>query len=136
MSGPLPRAATGPMPQADGGWRGDGGWQERGGRPPADRSDGGYDRSYEPRDRSYESYGEAYGRDDYNPSYAGYDGSYEAYNQPYGGYDRSYEAYQPPAAWDGDAAETDPGLRYRDPGPGMPGYRGSREHRYGGDRRR
>ena len=30
--------------------------------------------------------------------------------------------------------ETDPNLKYREPGPGMPGYRGSREHRYGGDR--
>jgi hypothetical protein len=30
--------------------------------------------------------------------------------------------------------ETDPYLKYREPGPGMPGYRGSREHRYGGDR--
>jgi DMSO/TMAO reductase YedYZ heme-binding membrane subunit len=30
--------------------------------------------------------------------------------------------------------ETDPNLKYREPGPGMPGYRGSREQRYGGDR--
>ena len=30
--------------------------------------------------------------------------------------------------------QTDPNLKYREPGPGMPGYRGSREHRYGGDR--
>lgn len=36
--------------------------------------------------------------------------------------------------WDGGFPETDPNLRYREPGPGMPGYRGSREHRYGGDR--
>ena len=28
-----------------------------------------------------------------------------------------------------------PTLRYREPGPGMPGYRGSRDARYGGDRR-
>jgi hypothetical protein len=41
-------------------------------------------------------------------------------------------AEQPP--WDGYFPESDPDLRYREPGPGMPGYRGSREHRYGGDR--
>jgi DMSO/TMAO reductase YedYZ heme-binding membrane subunit len=42
---------------------------------------------------------------------------------------------EPP--WEADwAAETDPGLRYREPGPGMPGYRGSRDYRYGGDTRR
>jgi DMSO/TMAO reductase YedYZ heme-binding membrane subunit len=39
---------------------------------------------------------------------------------------------QPP--WEGEFTDSDPGLRYRDPGPGMPGYRGSREYRYGGDR--
>jgi DMSO/TMAO reductase YedYZ heme-binding membrane subunit len=39
---------------------------------------------------------------------------------------------QPP--WDGYFPESDPDLKYREPGPGMPGYRGSREHRYGGDR--
>jgi DMSO/TMAO reductase YedYZ heme-binding membrane subunit len=36
--------------------------------------------------------------------------------------------------WDGGFPGADPNLRYREPGPGMPGYRGSREHRYGGDR--
>jgi hypothetical protein len=36
--------------------------------------------------------------------------------------------------WDRALHDTDPNLRYREPGPGMPGYRGSREHRYGGDR--
>ena len=36
--------------------------------------------------------------------------------------------------WDSGFPETDPNLKYREPGPGMPGYRGSREHRYGGDR--
>ncbi len=39
---------------------------------------------------------------------------------------------EPP--WD-DLQQTDPNLRYREPGPGMPGYRGSRDHRYGGDMR-
>ena len=47
-------------------------------------------------------------------------------------HDGGHYGEQPP--WDGYFAESDPGLRYREPGPGMPGYRGSREHRYGGDR--
>ena len=38
------------------------------------------------------------------------------------------------ASWDGELPEADPDFRYREPGPGMPGYRGSRDHRYGGDR--
>ena len=48
------------------------------------------------------------------------------------GYDGSWYPEEP--QWDGGFPETDPNLRYREPGPGMPGYRGSREHRYGGDR--
>jgi len=39
---------------------------------------------------------------------------------------------QPP--WEGEFAEPAADFRYRDPGPGMPGYRGSRDQRYGGDR--
>jgi hypothetical protein len=48
----------------------------------------------------------------------------------------SHDAGRYPAEppWD-DLQQTDPNLRYREPGPGMPGYRGSREHRYGGDAR-
>jgi hypothetical protein len=37
------------------------------------------------------------------------------------------------APWDGGMPEPDPDFMYREPGPGMPGYRGSRDHRYGGD---
>ena len=48
------------------------------------------------------------------------------------GYDGSRHPAEPP--WD-DLQQTDPNLRYREPGPGMPGYRGSREYRYGGDAR-
>ena len=48
------------------------------------------------------------------------------------GHDGSRYPAEPP--WD-DLQQTDPNLRYREPGPGMPGYRGSREHRYGGDAR-
>jgi hypothetical protein len=46
------------------------------------------------------------------------------------GYDGSRHPAEPP--WDG-LPGADPNLRYREPGPGMPGYRGSRDHRYGGD---
>ena len=38
-----------------------------------------------------------------------------------------------PPPWDGGVPDFDPDFRYREPGPGMPGYRGSRDHRYGGD---
>jgi DMSO/TMAO reductase YedYZ heme-binding membrane subunit len=48
------------------------------------------------------------------------------------GHDGGRYPAEPP--WDG-LQETDPNFRYREPGPGMPGYRGSREHRYGGDAR-
>ena len=41
-----------------------------------------------------------------------------------------------PPPWDGSFPEADTSLRYREPGPGMPGYRGSRGQRYGGDGRR
>jgi hypothetical protein len=51
---------------------------------------------------------------------------------PETGYDGSWQPARPP--WDGGLPEADLTLRYREPGPGMPGYRGSREHRYGGDR--
>ncbi len=37
-------------------------------------------------------------------------------------------------SWEGGLPEPDPSLKYRAPGPGMPGYRGSRDQRYGGDR--
>jgi hypothetical protein len=58
------------------------------------------------------------------------------------GHDGGWYPEEPQPQWDNrfpeepqwDFAETDPNLRYREPGPGMPGYRGSREHRYGGDR--
>ena len=35
--------------------------------------------------------------------------------------------------WDGGAPEPDPSFRYREPGPGMPGYRGPRDPYRGGD---
>ena len=56
----------------------------------------------------------------------------ERQGRPEAGYERGGYAEEP--RWDGGFPETDPNLRYREPGPGMPGYRGSREQRYGGDR--
>ncbi len=38
---------------------------------------------------------------------------------------------QPP--WEGGAPVPDPSFRYREPGPGMPGYRGSRDRFQHGD---
>jgi DMSO/TMAO reductase YedYZ heme-binding membrane subunit len=69
-----------------------------------------------------------------------------SYGTPYGGApQRSYGAgvpvrnqeqpdNQPP--WDSGTVETDPNLRYRMPGPGLPGYRPSADHSPGGDYRR
>jgi hypothetical protein len=94
--------------------------------PPSDRRggyDGGYDAGYEGGyDFGYEG---------------GYDFGYDAgqtdpQGWPTAGYDGGWYPEEP--QWDGGFPETDPNLRYREPGPGMPGYRGSREHRYGGDR--
>jgi hypothetical protein len=124
----MPRAGGDPRagadPRADRGWQQDFGWQQDGGgRPRADWNDGSYDRnpydnSYDPRDRSYDG---GYGQGGYDPGYGAYDGP--------------YAPYEPQPPWEGDFPEPDPTLKYREPGPGMPGYRGSRDHRYGGDRR-
>jgi hypothetical protein len=65
----------------------------------------------------------------------GYDGDQtDRQGRPAAGHDGSWYPEEP--QWDGGFPETDPNLRYREPGPGMPGYRGSRDHRYGGDRYR
>jgi DMSO/TMAO reductase YedYZ heme-binding membrane subunit len=120
-SAPSRRGATGPRPRAAAGGRGPGSGpharpatgpmpQADGPMPPSDRR-GGYD--------------------------VGYDGGYnggqtDPQGWPTADYDGGWYPEEP--QWDGRFPETDPGLRYREPGPGMPGYRGSREHRYGGDR--
>jgi hypothetical protein len=44
------------------------------------------------------------------------------------------DRYQERPPWANYLPESDLDFRYREPGPGMPGYRGAREHRYGGDR--
>ena len=89
-TGPRPRPATGPLPQA-------------GGPVPPSGHRGGYD-----------------------------GGQTDPQGWPATGHDGNWYPEEP--QWEGGFPETDPNLRYREPGPGMPGYRGSREHRYGGDR--
>jgi DMSO/TMAO reductase YedYZ heme-binding membrane subunit len=163
-SRPRPGAASGPLPRAGGDPRTERGWQQGpGGRPQANWGDpsydareraydgygrGGYDPSFGGYDgAAYE--GPAYDRSGYDqPAYdrsgydrsgydrsgydrSGYDGP--AYDGP--AYDGPYASYEPQPPWDGGLPEPDPRLKYREPGPGMPGYRGSRDHRYGGDRR-
>jgi DMSO/TMAO reductase YedYZ heme-binding membrane subunit len=112
-SGPMPRN-SGPMPRADSEpWPGAGapsgrrdGAQGRGRRRGGDQPDGGrMGRGQGPRGAARR---------------AGRDGGTVDWN--YG---------LPP--WDGGAPEPDPGLRYREPGPGMPGYRGARDPYRGGD---
>ena len=122
---PSRRGATGPRPRAAAGGRGPGSGpnarpatgpvpQVGGPVPPSDRR-GGYDTGY---DGSYDT---------------GYDGGQtDPQGWPTAGYDGGWYPEEP--QWDGRYPETDPNLRYREPGPGMPGYRGSRDHRYGGDR--
>jgi len=121
-TGPIPRAAGGPMPRADSGpvphaaaetWPGAAapsgrrdGAPARGRRRAADQPDGRTGRGQGPRGTARRG--------------AGRDGSSVDWN--YG---------LPP--WDGGAPEPDPGLRYREPGPGMPGYRGARDPYRGGD---
>ena len=53
---------------------------------------------------------------------------------PQGGAGQRPRDGEPP--WDGEVPEPDPYLRYREPGPGMPGYRGSRGRFRGGDNQR
>jgi hypothetical protein len=71
--------------------------------------------------------------------WSGYQGDYQDWpeaSQGQGWLEASHDGHryaeQPP--WEGYFPESDSDFRYREPGPGMPGYRGSREHRYGGER--
>jgi hypothetical protein len=115
--GPRPRGGTGPMAGQNGPrpWPGNGPMPQAGGptQPTARPDGGGW-----PANTGWQA--------------AGHDGGgwpaqtgWQAAGQEGGRYPG-----EPP--WDG-LQETDPNLRYREPGPGMPGYRGSRDHRYGGD---
>jgi hypothetical protein len=104
-----PRPATGPMPQYGGVMPSAGGVMPSagGGMPPSARRDG------------------SGGGQPGQPGQPGRPGA----GQGGGGW------YPAEPEWDGLLLERDPDLRYREPGPGMPGYRGSRDHRYGGDKR-
>jgi len=118
-TGPHRRPASGPTPRPERATPPYGYPAARGGRQ--DRQewpDDGYDGNWYPEEPQYPEaqYPEArYPEDQYQE--AQYPG-----------------ARYPEPQWDGGFPETDPNLRYREPGPGMPGYRGSRDHRYGGDR--
>jgi DMSO/TMAO reductase YedYZ heme-binding membrane subunit len=72
-----------------------------------------------------------YGQADYGQlGYAQADYGQPDYGQP----EYAQPDYgQPP--WEGGIAGPDPGFRYRDPGPGMPGYRGPGNRFRGDDRR-
>jgi hypothetical protein len=116
-TGPMPRAATGPTPRMPTGPMP---------RVPGDPGRGG------PRYGGQQFTGQGYDGPQYGgPGYGGpsYDGpgySSPEYGQPYDG-----PQYDVPRAggaggqvpWDDGFPETDPNLKYRAPGPGMPGYR-------------
>jgi hypothetical protein len=146
-TGPMPRAATGPLPQAGAGrpaaW--DAGMQRRPSAGPVPHAADG------PRPRG--GTGPTAGQHDprqwpgtrpLRPSDGAMPGGAMPSARPDGGgwpartgwqaagHDGNRHPAEPP--WDG-LQETDPNFRYREPGPGMPGYRGSRDHRYGGDTR-
>jgi DMSO/TMAO reductase YedYZ heme-binding membrane subunit len=143
-SGPLPRAtgsqppyASGPFPAADTGqqfWPGTG---------PGPRADGRYQADWEsdpvprvpadPRRYGYAGPIPPAGRTMPPGGLSGTGGWPSRSEWPYTGGDGDRYASEPP--WDGGLPEADPDLRFREPGPGMPGYRRSRENRYGGDRR-
>ena len=112
-TGPIPRTGTGP--------RGGSRQQPRAAQWPNPRQQGGRgpQAASEPLPRANAAGPQGYyGSDQDYPSSPGY---------------QSQAEYQAP--WDSGMPEPDPTLRYREPGPGMPGYRGSRDARYGGDRR-
>ena len=123
-TGPQPRAATGPMPQT-------GGYGQNGYGPQTG--------AYGPQTGGYGPYGPQNG---YGPQ-TGYAPQNGRGPQPdyraQGGYPAQPgwegNGNRPQAPWEGGLPEPDPAFKYREPGPGMPGYRGSRDHRYGGDTR-
>ena len=123
-TGPMPRAATGPMPRAGTGPmpRPGASLPPPGGLPPGGQG------AVPPRG------GQLGGRGVRGPVYrgaAGWDGpgapgapgAPADWGDPSAG-TGSWNYDLPP--WDGGAPEPDPSLRYREPGPGMPGYRGYR----------
>ena len=136
-TGPIPRAATGPMPRAGTGPRpraGTGpmprpgaltpppGWPPPGWPPPSGPG-AGPSRGDQPGGRGIRgpAHRGAAGWD--GPATPGAPGAPAGWGDPDGGAG-NWNYGLPP--WDGGAPEPDPSLRYREPGPGMPGYRGYR----------
>jgi DMSO/TMAO reductase YedYZ heme-binding membrane subunit len=126
-TGPMPRTATGPMPRAAAGPRPrprtgapSGEWETPASQAPrvprAPRASGRY------RDGGQQDIGR---RPQWQPPRDEADWT----DRNGGNVEWNYDL--PP--WDGGAPEPDPGFRYREPGPGMPGYRGSRNPYRGGD---
>jgi DMSO/TMAO reductase YedYZ heme-binding membrane subunit len=119
-TGPQPRPATGPMPQAGTGPR------QRPATGPVPGAGQRPGTGTGPRRRPDTGSMPALGPDD---------GGWQGRSPwPAADYDGGYDGGYVDTPWDGELPEADPDFRYREPGPGMPGYRGSRDHRYGGDR--
>ena len=149
-TGPMPRAATGPMPRAGGDRRADWGTgprsqpgsgpvpsgSPRGATGPRPRAGTGpMPSGAGPRPWPATGPMPAAGGPVPPSGRRGYGGDQaDRLGRPAAGHDGNWYPEEP--QWDGGFPETDPNLRYREPGPGMPGYRGSRDHRYGGDRYR
>ena len=150
-TGPMPRAATGPMPRAGGDRRADWGTgprsqpgsgpvpsgSPRGATGPRPRAGTGpMPPGAGPRPWPATGPMPAAGGPVPPPGRRGgyEDDQVDRQAWPAAGHAGSWYPEEP--QWDGGFPETDPNLRYREPGPGMPGYRGSRDHRYGGDRYR
>ena len=118
--GPYERPGSGPMATGSGAY-------ERPGTGPMTARSGAYERPttgpMPPPGRPLPPSGYPDGAGDGRPDRQGW---------PNAGRDGGRYPEEP--QWDNGFPETDPNLRYREPGPGMPGYRGSRESRYGGDR--
>ena len=137
-TGPVPRAATGPQPPAGGGRPGWDGPTPRSATGPiawpgADPQPGGRTRPVPgatgPQRRPARRNAALP-----PPVWPGDTGTRRPARDEWTDAVRDADWYPDAPPWDGGFPEADPGLRYREPGPGMPGYRGSREHRYGGDR--
>ena len=111
-TGPMPRAATGPMPRPGAPIPPPGG--HRPGGPGPGGPGGAPSRGGQPGGRGV--------RGRAHRGAASWDGSAD-WGDP-GGDAGNWNYDLPP--WDGGAPEPDPSLRYREPGPGMPGYRGYR----------
>jgi DMSO/TMAO reductase YedYZ heme-binding membrane subunit len=151
-TGPMPRAATGPIPRADDGWRTgprpvppgpdprdpreSAAGRPRGGTGPVPRptrGSGPYQRP--PTGPMPQMSGPVPSAAYQAPYQAPYQGGADGGRaNPKAWLEASHDGdwyEQPP--WEDEFSEPVADLRYRDPGPGMPGYRGSRDHRYGGD---